>query len=183
MPKPQKPKLTPVKAGTKLSRSFFTDSVLNVAPALVGKVLCRKLPDGTILRYRITETEAYNGESDSACHARFGRTSRTSVMYTLGGHVYIYLCYGVHWMLNLVTGPENHPEAVLIRGIEGYPGPGKLTKCMSIDNSLNGIDMIDTELLWVEDDGYTCEIKQAPRIGINYASEKDKKLLWRFIMK
>ena len=85
-------------------REFFRRDVLCVAPELVGRILVRRLPDGTLLRARITETEAYRGEQDTACHASRGRTQRTEVLYHDGGTIYVYLCYGMHWMLNIVTG-------------------------------------------------------------------------------
>ena len=149
------------------------------ARALVGKILVRRMPDGTERRVRITETEAYFGESDTACHACHGRTGRTEVLYHPAGTIYVYLCYGIHWMLNLVTGPENDPQAVLIRGVEGASGPGRVTRSLAIDKSLN-----DTTLggaLDLEDDGYVpARIKAAPRVGIGYAAPEDQARLWRF---
>ena len=149
------------------------------ARALVGKILVRRLPDGRVIRARITETEAYFGESDTACHACHGRTQRTQVLYRPAGTIYVYLCYGIHWMLNLVTGPEDDPQAVLIRGVEGASGPGRVTKYLSIDRSLN-----DTPLgggLSLEDDGWTpARIEASPRVGIGYASPEDQARLWRF---
>ncbi len=149
------------------------------ARALVGKVLVRTLPDGTVLRARITETEAYFGEADTACHASRGRTKRTEVLYRRAGTLYVYLCYGIHWMLNLVTGPENDPQAVLIRGVEGASGPGRVTKFLHIDKALN-----DTPLgggLALEDDGYVpARVDASPRVGIGYASPEDQARPWRF---
>ena len=117
---------------SKLSYEFYHRPCLDVARDLVGKVLVHGE-----LRLRITETEAYCGESDTACHASKGRTKRTEVMYQKAGTIYIYLCYGIHWMLNIVTGEENEPEAVLIRACEGkFGGPGKLTKALGITGSL-----------------------------------------------
>ena len=151
------------------------------ARALVGKVLVRRLADGTVIRARITETEAYFGEADTACHACHGRTKRTEVLYHRAGTLYVYLCYGIHWMLNLVTGPEDDPQAVLIRGVEGAsgPSPGRVTKYLHIDKSLN-----DTLLgggLALEDDGYVPErIDASPRVGIGYASAEDQARPWRF---
>ena len=113
----------------------FSDDALALAPRLLGKFLCRRLADGTVLRRRITETEAYFGEEDTACHAHKGRTPRTDVMYSPGGCAYVYLCYGMHEMLNVVTGREGRPEAVLIRGVEGAEGPGRLTKALHVDRS------------------------------------------------
>ena len=101
----------------------------------------------------ITEVEAYDGERDRACHARRGRTARNAVMYEPGGVWYVYLCYGVHEMLNLVTGPPDYPAAVLIRGIEGAPGPGRLTKALGIDRRLNGAVCAPESGLWIEDRG------------------------------
>ena len=149
------------------------------ARALVGKILVRRLADGTVIRARITETEAYFGESDTACHACHGRTKRTEVLYHRAGTIYVYLCYGIHWMLNLVTGPEGDPQAVLIRGVEGASGPGRVTKYLRVDKSLN-----DTLLgggLALEDDGFQPErIDASPRVGIGYASAEDQARLWRF---
>ena len=103
-------------------------------------------------------------------------------MYHQGGVAYVYLCYGIHSLLNVVSGPENFPEAVLIRGVEGYEGPGKLTKALKIDRSLNGEDLIVSENLWIEDDGYKAEYKTDKRVGIDYATEEYKNILWRYIM-
>ena len=149
------------------------------ARALVGKLLVRRLPDGSVLRVRITETEAYFGEADTACHASHGRTMRTQVLYRPAGTIYVYLCYGIHWMLNLVTGPEDDPQAVLIRGVEGASGPGRVTRLLRIDKSLN-----DTALgpaLDLADDGFVpARIDALPRVGIGYASAEDQARLWRF---
>jgi DNA-3-methyladenine glycosylase len=100
----------------KLAREFFTRDVLTVAPELLGKILVCK-SEGEFLRYRITETEAYRGAEDLACHACKGRTARTEAMFHTGGVLYVYLIYGMYWMLNVVTGIENEPQAVLIRKI------------------------------------------------------------------
>ncbi len=149
------------------------------ARALVGKVLVRRMPDGTVRRVRITETEAYFGESDTACHACHGRTKRTEVLYRPAGTIYVYLCYGIHWMLNLVTGPENDPQAVLIRGVEGASGPGRVTKFLAIDKSLNDTRLGDA--LSLEDDGYApAHVAASPRVGIGYAAPEDQARLWRF---
>ncbi|KAH7830039.1 putative dNA-3-methyladenine glycosylase family protein [Monocercomonoides exilis] len=178
----KKPSDGPVAGeGKRLNSEFYADGALVVAEKLVGKVLCRKLEDGSILRKRITEAEAYIGEEDSACHARVGRTARTSVMYESGGHVYMFVCYGIHNMFNVVTGKSGHPEVALIRGIAGYDGPGRVTKAMHMDKSLNGIDMTTSKVLWIEDDGFSFDIKKTKRIGIDYASEPYKSIEWRFV--
>ena len=150
-----------------------------MARELVGKVLVHRV-DGVEHRLRITETEAYCGESDTACHAHKGRTKRTEVMYMEAGTIYIYLCYGVHWLLNIVTGEENQPEAVLIRACEGkMNGPGKLTKALKITGALNRGSILGDEL-WIEDDGFSCAVATDTRVGIGYASEEDQSRLWRF---
>ena len=167
---------------TKLDYAFFHRPCLAVAKELVGKVLVHRLEDGTVLRLRISETEAYCGEDDTACHAHKGRTNRTEVMYMDAGTVYIYLCYGIHWLLNIVTGNAEEPEAVLIRACVEALGPGKLTKALQITGKLNRQNIFDGEL-WIEDDGFTCEVTTAKRVGIGYASPEDQDRLWRFIMK
>ena len=162
---------------SKLSYEFYHRPCLEVARDLVGKVLVHGE-----LRLRITETEAYCGESDTACHASKGRTKRTEVMYQKAGTIYIYLCYGIHWMLNIVTGEENEPEAVLIRACEGiFGGPGKLTKALGITGSLNRESILGEEL-WIEDDGFRCPVTTDKRVGIGYASGEDQERLWRFRM-
>ena len=161
---------------------YHVDAV-TAAKALIGVFLCRRLDDGTVLRRRITETEAYCGEEDTACHAHKGRTPRTDVMYSPGGCAYIYLCYGMHEMLNIVTGVEGRPEAVLIRGIEGASGPGRLTKLLQIDRTLNREDLIASKRLWLESDGASFKFTAAPRIGIAYASKRDQSRKWRFTLR
>ncbi len=166
----------------RLSYSFFNRPCLEVSKELVGKVLVRKTEDGEI-RLRITETESYIGESDTACHAHKGKTKRTEVMYMRAGTIYVYLCYGIHWLLNIVTGEEDNPQAVLIRACEDYPGPAKLTKKLMITGEFNRKDITACEDFYIEDDGYRCEIVTDKRVGIAYASEEDQEKLWRFIMK
>ncbi|MDR1260332.1 MAG: DNA-3-methyladenine glycosylase [Oscillospiraceae bacterium] len=165
----------------RLAREFYLHNAVSLAPLLLGKLLCHK-NGREIIKSRITETEAYLGESDSACHAHNGETPRNSVMYNQGGKAYIYLCYGLHNMLNIVSGPEKNPQAVLIRGVENYSGPGKLTKALQITRDLNGTDLTVSKDLWIED-GPLLDYMAAPRIGIGYAKEEDKKKLWRFIAK
>lgn len=166
----------------RIPPEFYTQDVLTAAPALLGKLLCRRLPDGTVQRRRITETEAYRGEEDSACHASKGQTKRTAVMYGSGGFSYVYLCYGIHSLLNIVTGAAGQPQAALIRGVEGITGPGRVTKAMGIDCSLNALDMRTSELLWLEDDGFAPPgVHTAPRVGIGYASPEDQAKPWRFL--
>ena len=161
---------------------FFARDCLQVAQELVGKVLVRRLPSGEILRMRISQTECYCGEADTACHAHKGRTKRTEMMYAKAGTMYIYLCYGMHWMLNIVTGLEGAPEAVLIRACVDADGPGKLTKALSVTGALNGQSVLSRDALWVEDDAMACTITAAKRVGIGYASQEDQNKLWRFIL-
>ena len=171
-----------MKTPRRLSARDYGKDAVTLAQYLLGKNLCRKT-GRKILKLRITETEAYYGEDDTACHAHKGKTDRTAVMYEDGGHAYIYLCYGVHWLLNVVSGKKDFPEAVLIRGVEGFNGPGKLTKQLQIDKSLNKESMVQSGQLWIEDDGTKPAFSAAKRIGIDYASEKDKNRLWRFVVK
>lgn len=166
----------------KLDKKFYTQDVLTVAPQLIGKILVRKLENGKIIKHRITETEAYRGEDDTACHAKAGKTKRTAIMYEQGGYAYIYLCYGVHYMLNVVTGDKEQPQAALIRGVEGYNGPGKLTKAMGIGKELNEINLVTSNKMWIEDDGYIANYKTSKRIGIDYATEPYKSMEWRFVI-
>jgi DNA-3-methyladenine glycosylase len=166
----------------RLDRAFFRQSAPELAPQLLGKLLCRRL-GRRILRLRITETEAYFGEDDTACHASRGCTSRTAIMYGDGGHAYIYLCYGMHEMFNIVTGVEGLPEAVLVRGVTGFAGPGRLTRALRITRTLNQVDLTRSKQLWIEDDGATCGHVAAPRIGIGYAAPRDRDRLWRFIVR
>ena len=154
-----------------------------LAPKLLGCYLCRKMKDGGVLRLKITETEAYFGEEDTACHAHKGKTPRTEVMYRDGGCAYVYLCYGIHSLLNIVCGVEGHPEAVLIRGVDGANGPGKLTKLMDITREQNGIILSEENGLWIEDGGKAVAYTTAPRVGIDYADPLDRDRKWRFIIK
>jgi len=163
----------------RLGHDFYTRDVLQVAPDLVGMVLCRTLGPMT-MRARISEVEAYRGEEDTACHARAGRTTRTEVLYMGGGHAYVYLCYGIHHLLNVVTGEEGAPQAVLIRGLAEVSGPGRLTKALGITLAENRMDLTVSETLWIEDDGCTPQIQTSPRIGIAYATAEDQARLWRF---
>ncbi|MCM1128080.1 MAG: DNA-3-methyladenine glycosylase [Lachnospiraceae bacterium] len=164
----------------RLGRDYFCRPADVLAGDLIGKLLCRKTADG-ILRCRIMETECYYGEEDTACHASKGRTERTKILYEKGGTAYVYLCYGMHFLFNIVTGSEGHPEAALIRGITGYNGPGKLTRAMQIDKRLNGEDMAVSDELWVEDDGCRIPVRTDKRVGIDYATPEYRDILWRYI--
>jgi DNA-3-methyladenine glycosylase len=150
---------------------------------LLGKVLAVSGPDGGVRRVRIREVEAYHGENDLACHASKGRTARTEVMYAAGGVWYVYLCYGMHEMLNLVTGPIDQPSAILIRGVEGIAGPGRVTRALSIDRRFNTQPAEPGTGLWLEDDGFIVSsraIQATPRIGVAYAGPVWAAKPWRF---
>ena len=167
----------------RLGKDFYLQDAYSAAQTICGKILCVRRHDDSVVRRRITETECYLGEQDTACHAHHGRTPRTEVMYHEGGVAYVYLCYGIHEMLNIVTGPAESPQAVLIRGVEGSTGPGRLTKAMGIGRSLNGISFIDSDLIWLETDAAVpAPLKALPRVGISYASEEDRQRLWRFVV-
>lgn len=165
----------------KLDEKFYHRDCLEVAPDLVGKILVHKLSDGTEIRMRITETEAYRGTEDKACHASKGRTPRTELLYRESGIIYIYLCYGIHWLMNIVTGENEQPQCVLIRAGENFNGPAKLTKKLQIDKIFNGQSIVNNSEIWIEDDGYKPEIHTDKRVGIDYAGKEWADKLWRFI--
>lgn len=166
----------------RVERDFFSRDVLEVAPSLLGKYLVRVWNDGTADRYLITETEAYRGEEDLACHARKGKTERTKVMYESGGVLYVYLVYGIHWMLNIVTGPAEHPQAALIRGLNNLEGPGRITKMLEIGKDFYGEDLSFSGRIWIEDGVNPVPFRASPRVGINYAGETWKNKPWRYII-
>lgn len=154
-----------------------------LARELLGKHLVRRRPDGKLDARLITEVEAYHGERDLACHAAKGRTKRTETLYAAGGIWYVYLCYGIHEMLNLVVGPPEHPAAVLIRGVEGAVGPGRLTRALKIDRRLNGRPATRASGLWIEDRGVPVSpdaVRASPRIGVDYAGPVWALKPWRF---
>lgn len=174
-----------------LDKNFFKRPVLTVAEDLIGKYLVCENGEGII-----TEVEAYDGPEDKACHGCKGLTERTKPMFGQAGCWYVYLCYGMYWMLNIVTGEEGYPAAVLIRGVgelDGLSctgakrlmqGPGKLTKNLKIDKSFNGLKSDKKTGLWIEDRGEiikSSEIKRTPRIGVAYAKEWAQKP-YRFVL-
>jgi len=169
-----------MKQGNRLSREFYIRDILSVAPELIGKTLVIRSIDKKLHRYLITETEAYRGPEDKACHASKGRTARTDAMFREGGRIYVYLVYGMYWMLNFVAGEEGNPQAALIRGIEGFDGPGKVTRALGIDRSFYGEDLTTSDRIWVEDTGLKPAVRTGTRIGIDYAGENWKKKPWRY---
>jgi DNA-3-methyladenine glycosylase len=181
-------------------RNFYARPTLQVARDLIGSRLVRIL-EGVKAAGLITETEAYIGEEDLACHAKAGRTPRTAVMYGAPGHAYVYFTYGNHWMLNIVTEREGFPAAVLIRAIHAVEGveailqrrqgrdtlgPGKLCQALGIDKGLNGADItLTTGGLWIEEGISVPEafVVTGPRIGLNKTPEPWLSKPWRFLLK
>ena len=157
---------------------------VRLARELLGKFLVRTRDGGAEARL-ITEVEAFDGERDLACHARAGRTARTATLYRAGGCWYVYLCYGVHEMLNLVTGPEGWPAAVLIRGVAGAAGPGRLTRALGIDRRLDGAVVTPASGLYVEDRGLRVPrawVQATPRVGVDFAGPVWAAKPWRFLI-
>ncbi len=157
--------------GVVLDSTFYARPALIVARELLGKYLVRQL-GGEQIALRIQETEAYVGPHDLACHAAKGRTPRTEVMFGPAGVWYVYFIYGIHWMLNVVTGSEGFPEAVLLRGAGQSDGPARLTKALAIDKQLNTQPAARSAGLWIEDRGEPVRrsaILRTPRIGVDYA--------------
>lgn len=193
----------------KIQREFFKREALEVAKDLLGKNLIVETEEGT-MKVRLVEVEAYTGEEDKACHTYGGRrTERTETMYKEGGHLYVYLIYGMYNMLNIVTGREGSGQAVLIRAgepLEGLDlmaknrfkksyeeltsyqkknltsGPGKLAQVLGLDRSYNGLDLLGPKI-YLADDGYKdFVIEKSKRIGIDY-SEEAKDYLYRFYIR
>lgn len=167
---------------TKLQKDFFNRDIFKVTEEIMGKYIVRKHDDNSISRYRITEVEMYIGEQDLACHASKGRTARTEVMYAEGGKVYVYLIYGMYWLLNFVTGPKDRAQAILIRGVENVDGPGRVGRTLMLDKSFYGEDLCSSNRIWVEDDGSKVKFTRHPRINIDYAGEVWKNKAYRYVM-
>jgi len=188
-----------------LPKSFFLHGdVTAISQRLLGKLLVTNI-DNQITIGRIVETEAYHGSKDKACHAYLHRnTKRTSVMFKDGGRSYVYLCYGIHFLFNIVTHEEGQPNAVLIRSLEPIEGidimkdrrliaiernlcngPGKLAQAMGIDKVVNDLVLYDkSSPVWIGDAGSVddFEIVTTTRIGVDYA-EEDALLPWRYYIK
>lgn len=167
----------------RLSPSFFQREVLEVAPELIGKILVRQFNENSIQKYTITEVEAYRGSDDLACHAHKGKTKRTEIMFREGGLVYVYLIYGMYWMLNVVTGKKNDASAILIRGIKNISGPGRVGKILQLDKSFNAENLSNSSRIWIENTTESPELSTLPRIGIDYAGEPWVSKPWRFKQK
>ncbi|MBI3634090.1 MAG: DNA-3-methyladenine glycosylase [Candidatus Yonathbacteria bacterium] len=167
-----------------LSQNFFERDTLTVARELLGKYLVKKIR-GNEIAMMITEVEAYDGFEDKASHAHKGETARNKPMFGKAGVWYVYLVYGMHEMLNIVTGRKGYPAAVLIRGVEGIAGPGRLTKFLKITRAQNNTLAGRKSGLWIEDRGVVINnkrIKKTSRIGVLYAGVWAKKK-YRFLLK
>ncbi|AJW73226.1 DNA-3-methyladenine glycosylase [Borrelia hermsii] len=176
-----------------MNREFFMQDAIVVAESLLGHLLVRKI-DGKEIISRIVETEAYMGVIDKACHAYGGRrTNRTIAMYNIGGYAYVYMIYGMYYMLNIVTSNKHNPHAVLIRAIEPISpkvdglltnGPGKLTKFLNIDLKFNNRDLLNNcELFLRKDLSFDFEVACSKRINVDYAGEEYANKLWRFYIR
>ena len=164
-----------------LGKDFFNRPVQRVARELLGNDLCVIQENRRIIKMTVNETEAYDGEKDLACHASMGKTPRNEVMYGEAGVIYLYLCYGMHWLLNIVCGDNGYPAAVLLRGTHEVKGPGRLTKRLGIDGRLNRKTAIRSNGLWFEQKKTACfDIKTGPRVGVAYAGEYWAKKPYRF---
>ncbi|HIE38836.1 MAG TPA: DNA-3-methyladenine glycosylase [Anaerolineales bacterium] len=185
----------------RLEREFFARDTLEVARDLLGRVLVRLL-DGERLSGRIVEVEAYIGEEDLASHARVGRTERNAAMYGPPGHAYVYLIYGMYHCLNLVTGPEGFPAAVLVRALEpleglermrdlrsGRPqltnGPGRLCQALAIDRRFDGADLCASAGRLFVEEGRPIDqeaVVSTPRVGVR-GDERARSALWRLYLR
>ncbi len=169
-----------------LKVDFFKDDAVIVAKKLLGKFLTVKDKKNDSISFMIVETEAYHGFDDKASHAHKGKTERNKIMFGPPGFFYVYLVYGMHNMLNIVTGKEGIPSAVLIRGVEGILGPGRLTKKLGINKNLNGKSVSKDSGVWVEDRGVLVresEIIKTKRVGVDYAGKLWSEKPLRFIYK
>jgi DNA-3-methyladenine glycosylase len=185
-----RPMKSTVNARDRLSHAFYARPAVELAPALIGKLLVHRA-GGKEYRARIVETEAYVGPHDLACHASKGRTKRTEILFGPAGFSYVYLIYGMYPMLNIVSGDAGHPEAVLIRAAEplddweaDLSGPGKLCRDMKITLGDNALDLTKSAKLYlVEDDPKSRRehrIVMSKRVGVDYAGDEWKNALLRF---
>ncbi|MEK7657580.1 MAG: DNA-3-methyladenine glycosylase [Patescibacteria group bacterium] len=157
---------------------------VDIAKNLLGKFLVRRIGEKEIA-LMIAEVEVYDGFSDKASHASRGITEKNKIMFDKAGNWYVYFTYGMHWMLNLVVGPENYPAAVLIRGTDKISGPARITKYLKIDGKFNGKSANKKTGLWIEDRGVKIKlskIKSAKRIGVDYAGSYWSRRKLRFYL-
>lgn len=169
--------------GRIVRTEFLARDTVTVARELIGVHLCRRVAPRRIVRWPITEAEAYDGPNDRACHAARGRTLRNAVMFGPAGAWYVYLCYGMHWMVNIVTGPADYPAAVLLRGAGEVSGPGRLTKALGINGSLDRTPARPESGLWLEfpPTPFNGQVEATPRIGIGYAGPEWVAAPYRFV--
>lgn len=167
-----------MNTGKKLNKEFYTRPAIELAKDLLGKYLVVNGISGKII-----ETEAYIGSRDRASHAYRGKiTERNKIMYSAGGHVYIYFIYGMYWLLNITAGKEGDSECVLIRGLDKSNGPGKLCRYLGLDKSFYGEDLTASQRIWLEDRfEKKAKIKSSARIGIDYAGPYWSKRKLRFL--
>lgn len=165
----------------KLDHTFYCRDALDIAPDILGKSLVRVMPNGSRICLPVTEVEVYRGTGDLACHASKGMTERNRVMFGTGGVIYMYLVYGMHWMFNIVTGTEGHPEALLIRGVGDISGPGRVTGYLQMGRDFYGENLVISNRIWLEDAPRVKNFTTGPRVGINYAGEPWVSMPWRFI--
>jgi len=167
-----------------LRKKFFNRPTAVVARELLGKYLVRKIRNREVA-LKITEVEAYDGLKDKASHASRGKTERNTPMFGPAGRFYVYFVYGIHWMLNIVTGKKGFPAAILIRSTAEISGPARLTKILRIGKSFNGKPALSKSGLWFENRGeiiHRGEIKKTPRIGVAYAGPVWSKKPYRFVL-
>ncbi|MDE6571578.1 MAG: DNA-3-methyladenine glycosylase [Alphaproteobacteria bacterium] len=167
-----------------LTREFYLQNPMDATRQLLGAYLCRRDAAGNVIRARIAEVELYL-ETEQGCHAFGGKcTPRNDAMFMDGGHAYVYLCYGMHNMLNIVFGRAGVAAAALVRAVEmdGCNGPGKLCRTLGITRADNKLDLTRGDKMWIEsNDGPPPQIAAGVRIGIDYAGA-DAKLPWRFVI-
>jgi DNA-3-methyladenine glycosylase len=169
------------REGKVLTESFFNRATLVVAQELIGKYLVRR-HQGKTIALRISEVEAYDGPKDKASHAFRGRTPRTEIMFGKAGYLYVYFTYGMHYLVNVVTGPREYPAAVLIRAAGDIVGPARLTKALGIDLSLNKKKASKSTGLWFEDRGEApMRLQRTPRIGVAYSGPTWSRRRYRFV--
>ena len=171
--------------GKILKESFFKKDAFFVAENLLGKYLVRK-NGKEVISLKINEVEIYDGFKDKASHASKGKTKRNEPMFESGGIFYVYLVYGMYFMLNVVCGENGYPSAILIRGAGEYDGPGKLTNFLKIDKTLNGKKIKKASNLWIEDRGEKIlkkNINKLPRVGVDYSGRHWSKKPYRYVLK
>lgn len=175
-----------------MKSNFFNRNSIVVAEELLGKYLVREI-NGKVERYKIVETEAYEGFLDKASKAHRGQTPGNTPMFAKPGTIYVYFTYGLHWLVNIVCGKEGHPAAVLLRGVLGTIGPARLTKKLQIDKTLNGKKLGKAAGLWIEENSVgkkgenkdvrgKFRILKTPRIGIDSSGPIWSKKLYRFVL-